>query len=493
MASKDGLLERIEWEPLRSRREWILTECCADLPDGTKSVFVERDAAYHLSASTIGTCPSDHVAPAMDRLEGSQTPGELVRGPDLVLHTRDGTLEVAGYLARNWTFDHAEPWDRAQFRVAFFTNRITEIAPHDADIAWLTDWYLNGPRDTPWMRASKRSFKSTFSRSWRTSASHPAEFRGAQSGGGSIDHFVLGAEGWECVVHAVPKGIGPEWSSNVGITYLPSPGPMPGKDVRLALEELVGFVFGRRLMRIASVGFDAAGFPKRSTMVSPWGTNVRGVCAKPDFPLLPFSFVRENGASVEQALASLLPTYLQLREPLRLDDVLWRLWLGNEAPSTMDVPIFASGLEILASAWFKHVESKSKGTYMPKDDFDRLLEDELTAISTKVTRVPFGDRMVRKIKRAYETSGNERLRWFFDEIGLPIGPAEESALRARNQAVHPTRAHTAEEIVGFIRTAHVYRTLMVRAILKLLSWKGSYLDYGALGHPVRGLDEPSGG
>lgn len=493
MASKDGLLERIEWEPLRSSREWILTESCADLPDGTKSVVVERDAAYHLSASIQGSCPSDHVAPAMARLEGSRTPGELVRGPDLALHTRDGTLAVSGYVPKTWTFNQAEPWDRAQLRVAFFTNRITEIAPHDADIAWLTDWNLNGPRDTPWMRASKRSFQSTFARSWGTSASHPAEFRGAQTSGGGIDHFVVAGDGWECVVHTVPKGIGPEWSSNVGFTYLPSPGPLPSEDVRLALEELVGFVFGRRLMRIASVAFDAAGFPKLSSMVSPWGTNVRGVCAKPDLAFLPFSFVREHSSSVEHALTSLLPTYLQLREPLRLDDVLWRLWLGNEAPSTMDVPIFAAGLEILASAWFRDTKSKSKGTYMPKDDFDTLLEDELTAISSKLEGVPFGDRMLRKIKRAYETSGNERLRWFFDDVGLPIGPAEEDALRARNQAVHPTRAHTAEESVGFIRTAHVYRTLMVRAILKILSWNGGYLDYGTLGHPVRGLDEPSGG
>jgi dihydroorotase-like cyclic amidohydrolase len=83
--------------------------------------------------------------------------------------------------------------------------------------------------------------------------------------------------------------------------------------------------------------------------------------------------------------------------------------------------------------------------------------------------------MLRNMQRAYETTGNERLRWFFDEIGLPIGPVEEKALKSRNQAVHPTKSHTSEEVRQFVRMANVYRMLLVRAVLKVLSWKGAYM------------------
>jgi len=328
------------------------------------------------------------------------------------------------------------------------------------------------------------------SRRWGTAAKQPTDFIGAKSSVTTVDHFLVRAAGIDAVVHAVPKGLAPEWANSIGVSYF---GAVPAENVRNGLEELLGFVFGRRLMKVATVAFDAAGFAVEEVIVGPWGADAKGPCRRPDWPLLPLSLAQGGSSNVEDVVMNLLPQYLDLREELRLDDVLWRLWLGHEAATTIDIPIFASGLEILAGAWFKAGKSRSKGKYLPKEEFDGLLGDELKTASVKLKSVQFGDRMLRKLQGAFETSGNERLRWFFDEMELPVGSVEEDALRARNQAVHPTRAHTAEECLQFVRLANVYRMLMVRVILKALAWNGPYMDYGALGHPIRALTEPSGG
>src|SRR5580693_3211407 len=102
-------------------------------------------------------------------------------------------------------------------------------------------------------------------------------------------------------------------------------------------------------------------------MQSPWGTDVKGPCARPDWSILPLSRARGGSENPEEIVAALLPTYLERRQSLRLDDVLWRLWLGHDAPTTLDIPIYASGLEILAGAWFKTSGSRSKGKYLPKE------------------------------------------------------------------------------------------------------------------------------
>ncbi len=483
------LLARVEWEPLRAEQEWRLVEASPHLPQGSETLTARRDDSYHVDVTLSGRCMSKDAGALRAKLDGNYLPGDFARGPDVTVEAIGGAITIAGYLPRGYSFEHPD-WDRIEFTVPVYTNRVRWKRGEGVAMAWFTEWFLNGPHDSPWRRTSDRSFETQHTRRWGTPTKHSSDFVGAKSGGGGVDHFLLQGAGIDAVVHAVPKGLAPEWSNSVGISYF---GAIPAEEVRNGLEELLGLVFGRRLMKVATVAFDAAGFAVEEEIVSPWGTDVKGPCGRPDWSILPLSFAQGGSSNVEDVVMNLLPQYLELREKLRLDDVLWRLWLGQEAPTTIDVPIFASGLEILAGAWFKASKSRSKGKYLPKEQFDGLLGDELKTASEKLKNLKFGDRMLRKLQGAFETSGNERLRWFFDEIELPVGSMEEDALKARNQAVHPTRAHTAEEQLQFVRMANVYRMLMVRAVLKVLSWNGPYMDYGAVGHPIRALDEPSGG
>ena len=86
---------------------------------------------------------------------------------------------------------------------------------------------------------------------------------------------------------------------------------------------------------------------------------------------------------------------------LNLDEVLWGYWLADQLPLGADLPVLATSVEILMNPWYKSKKSKSKGTYMPKAEFDKLLKDEFKAIEAKLEGVEYGDRILSCMRNAF--------------------------------------------------------------------------------------------
>ena len=70
-----------------------------------------------------------------------------------------------------------------------------------------------------------------------------------------------------------------------------------------------------------------------------------------------------------------------------------------------------------------------------KKQYDELLASEFTIIERNLENVN-QQRILNKIKNAYNLSANERLDVFFSEIGLPIGEIERKAIKERNSMAH---------------------------------------------------------
>lgn len=149
---------------------------------------------------------------------------------------------------------------------------------------------------------------------------------------------------------------------------------------------------------------------------------------------------------------------------------------------------------MLKKAWYLSRKSKSRGIYMPKKEFDELLGDELATIEEKPREVKHGERMVRRMRGTFNFGATESMEFFLEELGLPIGPTERSALRARNSMAHGSSALLDESrYQEMINDTLSYRTLFNRILLKILGYNGDYVDYSAKGWPERPLDEPLGG
>jgi hypothetical protein len=83
---------------------------------------------------------------------------------------------------------------------------------------------------------------------------------------------------------------------------------------------------------------------------------------------------------------------------------------------------------------------------------------------------------------------SERFEAFFEELGIPVGVGEDAVVRSRNISAHGGKSDRPHQDLVMLGAG--YRTLLNRVILKVLGFKGEYVDYSVVGHPVRGIDEP---
>ena len=104
----------------------------------------------------------------------------------------------------------------------------------------------------------------------------------------------------------------------------------------------------------------------------------------------------------------------------------------------------------------------------------------------------YADRMIRSIESMNRMSVSEQLTHFFAKIDMVVGDKEKKALQARNISAHGAYGgnHVNYDEQYFL--CQIYECLLVRVILKLLKYEGSYIDYGTPGFPDINIDCPSG-
>jgi hypothetical protein len=154
--------------------------------------------------------------------------------------------------------------------------------------------------------------------------------------------------------------------------------------------------------------------------------------------------------------------------------------IADNLPLGSNLPIFANGIEIIASSWFNYKKSITHGTYMPKNEYDELIHNEMNIIHKKLTSNAYKDRIINRISNCYQMGANERLQFFFDEINLAISENENSAIKARNKMIHASSGGDTSEL---IKHTNVYKTLFNRVLLRLLEYDAKYIDYSTVGWP----------
>ncbi len=295
------------------------------------------------------------------------------------------------------------------------------------------------------------------------------------------DHVVVDIDNLEFAVCKVPAELAPEWSTPLSIDFKV---PIPDEDVRQAVSEIVSFVLGRRLMKVGSTLFDQTGHAIEQEAVNPWGKGLKGLCEEWDMPPVP---IEMPSTDAERLLCELVPKYLENRTSLELSDALWTYWVAIESPLSADLVHYAAAVEALKNSWFRSTRTKSKGVYLPKEDYERLSCKTIDSLRGQVPQA-----VLNRITGAYRMGNAEQLRAFFDEIELPVGSNEEQAMKARHGSAHGGLS-TEADVEELVRHANGYRALFERTFLRLLGYEGNYIDRSTIGHPSRPLREPAGG
>jgi hypothetical protein len=490
------LVSYIEWEDFGHRWKVDKLEPSESLPQGAAKAEVWRNESYQLEGKIAGTIEGSHIDIHPKVETGSLIPVFEIKGSD----ERDstdyeiGSCAVGNILSSEVKARNTDP-PLVDYEADLFSlgARWTSRRGDPTEAEWLSEWYLNGPHHPQmYPRGSVTKLVETYERERKLPGNEEDTFEEVKQLGGTRFAFIE-TDGLSFLVQHTPKKLGPSWSECLSIEYRPMWDGIPNANVREAIAAITSFLMGRELINVGHTRFAANGLPISQVAINPQKDNLVSMCQREDgrTPVEIDAYRSEGG--IVPLLRRFVPNYLTLMDELRLNEALRCYWLSRDVPIGINLPVLGAGLETLASSWFESRKSKTKGVYMPKGEFNALLGEELGSAKEKLGSRQYGDRVLNRLSSAYNMSANDRLQFFFDEMGLSVGDREWWALKQRNPMAHGAASvfdrSTTERM---IRATDIYRTLFHRIVLKLLGYEGTYIDHGTLGYPVRDISEPSG-
>lgn len=453
------------------------------------TITVWRDEEYNLKAIIEGISDDPGVFKGHIEEAGNFAVYETVYGSDPNHHFNFQLDEcvVSGHTA---TMEDPQAFT-FRFKAHLHFNSITRteaLKSIEGREIVRYEWFLASKINVLFPRSTQRQVESHFTKLRLDFDSEDNKTKQSSYSTG-WDYLSLETEQFKCFVADVPKEFGPDWAKRICIEYRSSLN-IPEAETRTAIHELMSFVLGTHLLRIGSTTM-ADEVVVKQIANSPWGDNVRSKCSKSPFPPVLLNSHYDWGR-VELLANKLLPYYLEKRNTLELSSTLWKFWIAKELPVGVNLPILSSAIEVLVNKFLAAIPGISY-TYLPQMEYLKLINEEIDAISLKLSNVPNGDRIVNKIKSAFNRGANEKMDLFFEKLGLPIGKIEREAIRARNTMAHGgLNRLTDEEVKDAIRKTRAYETLFNRILLKLLGYEEFYIDYYKEGHPSKKIEIPTG-
>ena len=477
------VLPYLEWEVLREPITISKVDDRTELPKGKKKIMINRDEDYNLRA-TLHFKDSTSIA---DLRQSSAVAGSFTETFDIQGSYYDSVFYTLESCLIGDTTIHRIQEDRESLDTAILIFQGLKIRyKNEKEGTHLTEWYLNGPKDNVFCRVTDRKVLRSFLRERFASKEDKIDSIkiSGDSWSGGVDFLRIKACDFQFLVTKVPNGIGPSWSSNIGIEYRKAWGRIPDIYEREKIEELCSFIFGRQLLSVGYTMYDRNEKMVEGYARDPWGKEARSFCSKHDEPPIRISNFPRGKA--EDVISQLLPTYYEKREPLCLKEALWNYWISRNMPPGTNLPILAAAVESIINGWFKYKKSKSQGVYMKKEEFETLLKEEIEDIkrkleTRKLERKPNGEKVIAKILKAYEFGIMERYRIFFDEIELPIDDHEWEAIKERHKFVHGRIVFDKTDWKRVIQHANTFTTLLHKTLLKLLGYSGTFIDRSVLG------------
>jgi hypothetical protein len=467
-----------EWEVLREPITIPKVDDTKELPEGQKKIVINRDEHYKLRTvlSTKGD-PEFFREEIKNSVSGRFVKFFEITGSDHP-NWRHYTLEscyIGGSRCRRG--GEEEPSSEADLHIHGLRIRHKT----ETEGVWLTEWYINGPRDNFVFRNQTiRKMPRTFSRKRLLQAPEDKnENENIHSMEVSLKSGIKACDN-QFLIAQVPKEIGPDWSSNIGIEYRKEWGEIPGVGKREKIRELCSFVFGRQLLFVGYTLYDQDFKIVEEYACDSWTNDSQSLCLKPDNAPTRIN-KPASWESAENLISQLLPRYSELRDPLHLKDALWLYWIARDMPAETNLPLLAAAVEAIMGGWFKSKKSKSRGVYLEKDKFEELLGDEMNNIKIKIESELYGDRLMHRLHNANQMGVMDQFRFFFNEIDLHIAENEWNAINARHAVAHGRIASKQKEWEQMIQHTSTYETLIHKILLRLLGYSGSYIDRSVFG------------
>lgn len=460
--------EEIEWELLQHERIFKDFEWSFEFPFKMmkiKEVKINRDEFYNISLEV--KCFVD------DKLPDEFKQFEII---DFIkIKSKFSSDE---YLIENLNITRYTSYYEnsiAFLNIYLSTTKITFNPEMNENIAWIKEWYLNGPN-------SKIIFPKTTTYSKKEIYEKILDYPVPELKEGSKFKIEINKNGSilrnyifcklndieNIIIGRTPDEMIPTWSNNISISYN-SEKYINNENLRENIENIVSFVFGRKLVKIAESFYDANGNKIKEKIYNPVISeklNIKNICNTSD--KFPIPIHRYNHGDVELIVSDLINSFTE--QDIDLYQMFTNYWNSTFLPTESRIILLAASLESLKNKWFDSENSKSKGVIIDKPLFKILIKDikhsfNLIFNECKMIKDNFGGLNRLSINKGFEV--------FFEEIGMEFGDVELGAIKARNKPVHGNDIDT-ETYRDLIIYTEVYQILVNRVILTLLGFEGLY-------------------
>ncbi|MFZ1898081.1 hypothetical protein [Methanoregula sp.] len=482
----DLYLHHLEWECLQEDFEFTGSISKDHLPIIPTKVSIRRDENYGITVNIFGK--KDPKLDLQEFLKSQNNSNKLFAEP-FEVKGEEGPGVIKYVLPDCYLGSGESHYENGEeiFNFKLISFRFERTIISDKEPSQLTEWYINSsdptfvfPRSTHRRKDTKFIYVRDIDGKLEEKVSGP---RNEQIS--TFDFAFIECEKYGFIIHQVPKVFGPTWSEHsLGIEYRKEYGYIPEPKERESISEIVSFILGKHLLNCGHTIFDEDRYLIKQVAINPWGIDIRGQCKSPSIPPISLHF-DSNATQIEKILPPLILKYLELKDTLKFNEVLWRYWIAEQMPLGTNIPIYANGIEILINNWFKMHESKPKSVYISKKEFDDRMVEILPLIEKRFSDVDTRVKIIQKINKSFNMSGNEKFEEFLSEIGINIGIMETAAIAARNKMIHNSIEETPQKIRDMVILSQTYRVFFNRVILKILGYSGNYIDYSVAGYPLK--------
>lgn len=304
------------------------------------------------------------------------------------------------------------------------------------------------------------------------------------------DYIIIKLKEFSFVVQKVQEEFLPSWANGFVIEYRNSLGKIPPEKTRIAIAEIISFMFGVEFMNIGYSEFNNDNKIISRLGRQAYGNNLIARCK--NFCMPPSKLPKKDmRIDAEDMLSQIVDTYLNLRKDLNLNTVLWKYWLAKNSAVGINLPIFSSAIEGLAETYLKHYKIIPKSNKKVDKKYKELLKDNSHFIEA-LKAYGFGKSVINKIENPYNIGVGEKLSLFFNSLSINFekDSIENEALKSRNKMTHSSSSIDSDDKAkAAIRMTRAYETLFNRTLLKILGYDGKYVDYYTIGHPERNLSD----
>lgn len=468
----------LEWEDLHEPITISEIDDREEIPKGEKKITINRDDDYNLRATLY--FEDFAFQEVLHNARASHVAGSIYEGFDVQGSSSGSTFYTLESCAIGPTTFHvtAERQD-SQMHTAILDFRGLRIkSKNEKEGTHQIEWYLNGPNDNVFCRATERKALSSYFRDRfvKEDKIDSIEISTEKARSSRVDFLRINVGDLQFLISKVPHALGPSWSSNIGIEYQKKWGRIPDIQEREDIEELCSFILGRQLLSVGYTLYDQNESMIEGYAHDPWGRSARFFCSKPDKP--PIRISDSERGRAEDVINQLLPVYRELSKPLRLKEALWNYWVSRDAPTGTNLPMLATALESIINGWFKQ-KSESHGVYLETDEYADLFREEIEAIKGKLESIkdkPHVNGILKKIMDANTIGIMERYRIFYEKISLLIDGNEWEAIKERHKFVHGHILFDEADWKRVIQHVDTLETLLHKTLLKLLGYSGTFID-----------------